>query len=398
MNLHYLYNKIVKEFFNRFPVKVFVTDDFVNEPPYYLIKRIDTQKYSGQFGFVLFMDQEPVYTHFIPWYKSPESTSIDYKVGSEWKNAMSIYGTPLMVFVSEHSVDVDRVRQRIDGTIKNCVVYYFYHALACLDNYREYWKQDIVVPDQHKYLFICYQHVVNSYRWHRIRFQQNLVESGLIDQGLVSYFPPEKETLVNIIKESTSKHGSQQAEIDALAVIDQLVIQYKIDTDSPTGSMSTFIDIEACQSALIHVVSETAFYNGKLHLTEKIFKPIVAKQPFLLLGAHGNLKYFKQYGFKTFSEFWDESYDDIVDDNERVDAVFNILTDLSKLSYEEQCALRQATKEIVEYNWHHFYYNLRDIVIDELTDNLQSEIANSSMWKHHIKSEHIGHLNNILKF
>ena len=37
-----------------------------------------------------------------------------------------------------------------------------------------------------------------------------------------------------------------------------------------------------------------------MHLTEKIFKPIVNKQPFMLLAAPDNLAYLKSYGFKTY--------------------------------------------------------------------------------------------------
>lgn len=389
MNLHYLYNKFAKELFDQYPVRVFKTNDFTNEPPYYLIDRVDPKKYNAYMGNILFSDQEPIYPDLVPWLRQRDGYH------SEWLELSSGPMTNNLLFVSEKSKEVEDMRSTVHGCYEK-VVYYFYHALACLDNYREYWKQDIVVPDQHRYLFICYQNVLNSFRWHRIRFQQRLLESGLIDQGLVSYFPPERARLEEIIKLSTMRHHSTDAEAQALEVIDALGKPYQIDTDSPTGNMSTYIDIESCQSALIHVVSETCFYNGKLHLTEKIFKPIVAKQPFLLLAAKGNLAYFKSYGFKTFSDFWDESYDDIEDDNKRVDAVFNILHKLSQLSYEQQCELRKATKEIVEHNWYHFYYELKGIVVDELTDNLKT-VTRAGVWQN-IKTQDIDRLNYILKF
>jgi hypothetical protein len=389
MNLHYLYNKFTKELFDRYPIRVFKTNDFTNEPPYYLIDRVDSRKYNASMGNILFSDQEPIYPDLIPWLRRRDGYH------SEWLELSSGPLTNNLIFVSEISKEVEDMRLAVHGRYEK-VVYYFYHALACLDNYREYWKQDIEVPDQHKYLFICYQNVLNSFRWHRIRFQQRLLETGLIDQGLVSYFPPERSKLEEIIKWSTARHHSTDAEAQALEAIDALGKSFQIDTDSPNGSMSTYIDIKSCQSALIHVVSETCFYNGKLHLTEKIFKPIVAKQPFLLLASKGNLAYFKSYGFKTFSDFWDESYDDIEDDNERVEAVVNILQKLSELSYEQQCELRKATQEIVEYNWYHFYYDLKGIVVDELTNNLKT-VTRSGVWQN-IKTQDIDRFNYILKF
>ena len=44
---------------------------------------------------------------------------------------------------------------------------------------------------------------------------------------------------------------------------------------------------------LFHIVTETIFYDNKLHFTEKVFKPIVARRPFFLVGAPGNLAYLK---------------------------------------------------------------------------------------------------------
>ena len=61
----------------------------------------------------------------------------------------------------------------------------------------------------------------------------------------------------------------------------------------------------------IHIVTETSFEENELFLSEKIIKPIVMYQPFIVLGPMGYLKRLKGYGFKTFSDFWDESYDEI---------------------------------------------------------------------------------------
>ena len=43
--------------------------------------------------------------------------------------------------------------------------------------------------------------------------------------------------------------------------------------------------------------------------------------PFILVGCAHNLKYLRGYGFKTFSDFWDESYDTIVNNGNRLEAV-----------------------------------------------------------------------------
>ena len=37
--------------------------------------------------------------------------------------------------------------------------------------------------------------------------------------------------------------------------------------------------------------------------------------PFVMVSKKGTLKYLRDIGFKTFGDFWDESYDDEEDDN-----------------------------------------------------------------------------------
>lgn len=60
----------------------------------------------------------------------------------------------------------------------------------------------------------------------------------------------------------------------------------------------------------VEIVSET-YYNGNtFFLTEKTFRPILLKTPFIIQGPQWFLKRLKQLGFKTFDRWWDEGYDE----------------------------------------------------------------------------------------
>jgi hypothetical protein len=123
-----------------------------------------------------------------------------------------------------------------------------------------------------------------------------------------------------------------------------------------------------------HVVTETVFYYDKLHLTEKIFKPIVSKQPFMLLASPGNLAYLKSYGFKTFEGIIDESYDSIQDPWARINAVVTELKKFCGLSESEKLNVIRACEEIVEYNFQHFYTNFKHIISKELISNVRHSL------------------------
>jgi len=144
-----------------------------------------------------------------------------------------------------------------------------------------------------------------------------------------------------------------------------------IDNEHVLGSASA--DIPRCtNNSFWHIVTETVFYYDKLHLTEKIFKPIVMKQPFMLVAASGNLAYLKSYGFKTFDGIIDESYDSIQDPDARIDAVVDQLVWYCTLSVENKQEVMRKIEAIVEYNFHHFYGEFKHIIAQELLNNTKS--------------------------
>lgn len=81
---------------------------------------------------------------------------------------------------------------------------------------------------------------------------------------------------------------------------------------------------------------------------EKIFTPILFKKPFLLLGPINGLEILKSYGFKTFSEYIDESYDTQVDSDKRMDMV---LDELERLSNTDMIELTKNIKPMLDYNY-----------------------------------------------
>lgn len=86
------------------------------------------------------------------------------------------------------------------------------------------------------------------------------------------------------------------------------------------------------QNSLISVVTETNITH--IFNTEKIFKPMVHRQPFIVVGPYKTLENLRSMGYKTFSEFWDESYDDIKDPTERLIKVVELCKEISE--WDEQ--------------------------------------------------------------
>ena len=158
---------------------------------------------------------------------------------------------------------------------------------------------------------------------------------------------------------------------------------YDIDNSSAENEYNLWT------SAFWHVVSETCFYEKTIHLTEKSFKPIVARQPFILLSTPGSLAYLRRYGFETFGSFIDESYDLETNPSARLNKVVKIVKDIVSLSADDKQAMYNSMLPILEHNFYHFYNNLYKICWEELEENLE-EVIKVLEQKQDATSQHAG--------
>jgi hypothetical protein len=119
--------------------------------------------------------------------------------------------------------------------------------------------------------------------------------------------------------------------------------------------------------SLVNIITETYFFNKIIHITEKTYKPIAFMQPFILVAAAGSLKHIKDMGFKTFDQFWDESYDLEVDDKKRFTMIMSLIESISKWTEEEKTQFTFKVKDVVDYNVEHLN-TMQDIEIDNLIE------------------------------
>mgnify|MGYP001311603787 CR=1 FL=1 len=115
------------------------------------------------------------------------------------------------------------------------------------------------------------------------------------------------------------------------------------------------------------LVTETLFDDGvseHVFLTEKIFKPLLLKMGFVVAGRSGVLKKLRDLGFKTFSDYWDESYDNILDSNTRMDAVVDTI---------EYIIINDVhlPDDILEYNFHVLKEHTADQELINVMSNLK---------------------------
>lgn len=239
-----------------------------------------------------------------------------------------------------NSNDIDNINKM---GIKD--VHWFGHAYLCSEfYYKNYSKLKMVTDYKSRPInspWICANRLLRDYRiefLHCIDYTKgtySLLEQDATGKKLWGSVPPL----------SFDNHGNDSAEI----CVD---------------------DLTPWNTSFLHCVMET-IWQEKIHFSEKIFKPIVLHQPFVLLQAPGSLEYLRSYGFKTFGDWWDESYDSIEDPKERMNAIAKIV---DWITTQDLYKMREEMSGVLEHNFRHFYENIPDIVLDELRVNLKNAV------------------------
>lgn len=120
------------------------------------------------------------------------------------------------------------------------------------------------------------------------------------------------------------------------------------------------------------VVTETFFFNRERpddygrFLSEKTFKPVAMRHPFIIVSTPNFLVKFKELGYKSFSPWINEDYDNEPDDALRMMKIVREIERLSNLTQEELEDFLVAMRDICEHNYqllknkqlHEFYTDL----------------------------------------
>ena len=104
--------------------------------------------------------------------------------------------------------------------------------------------------------------------------------------------------------------------------------------------------IDTCFS----VVTETIFDYPYTFRTEKIWKPMIMRHPFVAAANAGYYRDLHAAGFRTFGHLIDESFDQIEDPQARADRVVDTVADIC---YNGADSFLAAAQDVCKYNYQH---------------------------------------------
>jgi len=131
-------------------------------------------------------------------------------------------------------------------------------------------------------------------------------------------------------------------------------LELRIDESDLEINLADSFNLVQHQETFISLVSETEIREDILFLSEKIYKPIYAQQPFIIYGNPYSLKHLKELGFKTFNKWINESYDNEENFEKRLAMILEELKIIASKSLEELTDIRNEMREALIHNYKHF--------------------------------------------
>jgi hypothetical protein len=123
-------------------------------------------------------------------------------------------------------------------------------------------------------------------------------------------------------------------------------------------------DLMYFKSSYLSLVTETFYFpksqwgtidETTIFFSEKIFKPIAVKHPFMIVSRPYSLKWFRTLGYKTFHPYINEAYDTVESDSERLACILTEMERLCSQTDSQWLEWQHGVKSIVEHNFNVLY-------------------------------------------
>jgi hypothetical protein len=274
---------------------------------------------------------------------------------------VNIYDYVLLVHSEKNSDQVSTYSQH--GFIP---VYYWSHAVIAADWFRYAAHDPVLQYDAAAFAqdFLIYNRAWSGTREYRLTFVDKLVQAGLISNCRISFAPVDSDL-----------HYSQHKFVNPDLAITRTDLEIVLPANTHDSHASADYNSQDYTQTGMEIVLETVFDDSRWHLTEKALRPIACGKPFMLVATAGSLEYLRSYGFETFGDLIDESYDLETDPVARLAAVIQEMSRIAAMSWADKVILWNQLHKIAERNKQRFFSSeWQASVVQEYVDNMNHAV------------------------
>ena len=186
--------------------------------------------------------------------------------------------------------------------------------------------------------YIVKDSVLDIYKWSNIGELDNIF-NGKILAGL-EYLKQHAPLVLDINNNAEVVEG-----ISSTHDVYRLMLNKTRISDKPQDIEKFYAD------SFCDIVTETKYDQTLGNISEKTFKPIGYLKPFILVAPPRCLEYLRTMGYKTFSDYWDESYDLEPNSHKRLIKIFKLIETINEKSIDELKQLYNDMLPVLTHNY-----------------------------------------------
>ena len=211
------------------------------------------------------------------------------------------------------------------------------------------------------YHYMCYNRQPKLHRTLMVAYlmKENLLDKGLVSLGSVYTIPAdERDEYTASYRNLRTPIYTEEEKAKIMPYWEKVKEQSPFLVDLKEEQMqhvweSSWMDIfpSIHNKAYFSIVSSTSFDTTWIHPDEKFWKDLGQFKPFIWVGPPHSLQHLHIQGFKSFSPWIDESYDEEEDCEKRMLMIVKEVKRLCDMSLEEIHEWYHEMEDVLKHNW-----------------------------------------------
>jgi len=238
-----------------------------------------------------------------------------------------------------------------------------YHIFTVPSGYAWYseWIPEMEHHDRSRVFARKFLSLNNRAQWPRQALAQFLLQQDLLDDFYFSYHCQDRfgqgtrqvfDEINHVIGQTWYNQGIEHEDLWRR-------LPLTLPNDRFEHNDWSFGEPEYYTGSFASMVNETYIdQNWDPFFTEKTFKPLAYRQPFLIFSSAGALSALRDLGFETFGEVFDESYDEIESPQQRFEHLLKEIRRVCGMPLEDLEAMYHDIAGKLEHNHQVFRHEL----------------------------------------
>lgn len=238
-----------------------------------------------------------------------------------------------------------------------------------------YWEEIYDIPEElidqrtFDHTFLSFNRI---HKPHRMYFLLRIRELGILDNNLISCakimdgetFEEHIEWIVadkQEYKDIYDKYNlvdSEKLRTEANGFMNELPLVLDVEDFQQNGCFyddTVWSSASFYQNSFMSVLTESSAIGPGCYISEVVFKAIVFMHPFMIIGQPRTLEVLREWGFDTFDDVFDNSYDLEEDMFKRTEMVIEQMEVINKLTPEQLAVKTLELKDRLVYNKNRYF-------------------------------------------